>query len=99
MSKKITAELQRTGKVSAIGKTDFRYWMQPNKMRKRSAHFEMATMCLKQRLTFPLGTSNKANAARMAADICTSLKAVGIDKTLERYKPKPEEKPKVQFPT
>jgi len=82
-------------KTAGFGKTDVRYWREKVFRRKRGGeedpNWTAQIQHTGRREQFQLGTPNKAVAAAKARDIYLSLQTHGWEKTLDRYKPKPEE--------
>jgi len=77
------------------GKTDIRYWheavFQPEYTRKgvarRVSEWAAKIQHVGRRATFPLGTPNRAAAAARAREIFLSLRSIGWEGTLTKFKP------------
>jgi integrase len=81
-------------------KSDVRYWERvifkptytQNGRRREVKHFAAKIQHLGRRETFSFGEANQARAAARAKEIYLSLKSVGWDATLEKFKPEMQRK-------
>jgi integrase len=88
-SKKSARKVQ--GNVFVISKADARYWTKGERLIKweGSPNYSFQVQFKGQRMAFSTRTSNKEAAARIAAGIYTDLVTLGVERALEKHKPKP----------
>jgi integrase len=96
MSTKLTKSVQEVSKGrSAFGKNDMRYWegkvyklsFKEGGKRCESKQYSVKIQYRGQRRNFPLGLSNRSDAARRARDIYHSLIACGWEETIKKFHP------------
>lgn len=88
-SKSVREMSEYSGPKKAIGKADARYWLQKGKLvsDSRSRFLSCKIQVNGRRESFPLRSSNKANAAAKAAQIFGDVVALGWTDALLKHKP------------
>lgn len=88
-SKSVREVADSDTRPKAIGKADARYWLQKGKLLSdpRSRFLCCKIQVNKRRESFPLRTSNRANAAAKAAQIFGDIVALGWSEALQKHKP------------
>lgn len=88
-SKSVREVADSDTRPKAIGKADTRYWQQKGKLLSdpRSRFLCCKIQVNNRRESFPLRTSNKANAAAKAAQIFGDVVALGWSAALQKHKP------------
>jgi integrase len=83
-------------KGGGVGKNTAAYWLarlfKPvNDRGTESPHYSMRVQFKGERLTFPLGTSNKNAAAAKAAGVYVDLITIGVEATIAKHRPQADQ--------